>query len=362
MARRKRSRKVPMVSRKRAPVGAPPGTLITDPSSTDPVLHLITYDGASITDIPDASTEAVIGEMASGKILWLDVSGVGDAEFIAKIGEIFQIDRLVLEDVVNLHQRPKVEAYGDSIYIVTHMYDGLSAASREQLSIFLSGHFVITFQERPGDCLDPVRKRLNSGKGRIRTAGADYLTYAILDCLFDAYFPMTEKLGDDLEALEEAIIAGPRPQELAALHDIRRELLTVKRSLWPSREVISVLLHEDTEYVGAETRRFMRDVQDHVMQLVDLVETGREMAASLLELYSSSVSNRMNEVMKVLTIIATIFIPLSFLAGIWGMNFNQSSPWNMPELGWVYGYPVALSLMAVIALALLGWFRWKKWL
>lgn len=362
MAGRKTRQKISMVSRKRAPVGAPPGTLIADPAGTSPALRLITYDGNTITDNPGATIDMIAAEMSENKIIWADVAGVGDAEFIARIGEIFEIDRLALEDVLNVHQRPKVETYGEAVYIVAHMYDGVSAASREQFSMFLSGRFVVTFQERPGDCLEPVRKRLNAGLGRIRTAGADYLAYAILDCMFDAYFPMTEKLGDALEELEEAIIAGPHPKELATLHEIRRELLTVKRSLWPAREALTILMHGDTGHVSQRTSRFMRDVHDHIMQLVDLVETYREMASGLLELYASSVSNRMNEVMKVLTIIATIFIPLSFLAGIWGMNFDRSSPWNMPELGWAFGYPLALGLMALVAFALLGWFRWKRWL
>ncbi len=362
MAGKKKHKKVSMVSRKRAPVGAPPGTLITDPAGTPSVLYMIAYDNETIEETPAASIESVVEELKRKRTLWLDVVGVGDAEFVARIGALFNIDRLALEDVINVHQRPKMEPFDNCAFVVVHMYDGDNAASKEQYSLFLGRGFVLTFQERPGDCLEPVRKRLRSGKGRIRGSGADYLAYAVLDTLFDAYFPMTEKLGDELERLEEQIIAEPEPAQLAELHRVRRELVAIKRSLWPSREVLAGLMHDDDGYIGQDTGRFIRDTHDHVMQLVDIVETYREFVTGLVEFYSSSVANRMNEVMKVLTIIATIFIPLGFLAGIWGMNFDRDKAWNMPELGWDYGYPAALVFMALIALGLLTIFRWKRWL
>ncbi|MEZ5810463.1 MAG: magnesium/cobalt transporter CorA [Rhizobiaceae bacterium] len=362
MSGKKKRKSVSIVSRKRAPVGASPGTLIADPSGQPSVLNMIAYDGETFEETAGPTLDEVEAEIGRKRTLWLDVTGVGDAEFIARIGALFRIDNLALEDVINVNQRPKTEPYDGCVYIVTHMYDGENAASKEQFSLFLGNGFVLTFQERPGDCLEPVRKRLRAGSGRMRKSGADYLAYALLDTLFDAYFPMTEKLGDELERLEDLIVAAPDPAQLAELHRVRRELVAIKRSLWPSREVLAALMHDDGGYVGQDTGRFLRDTHDHVMQLVDIVETYRDFVTGLVEFYSSSVANRMNEVMKVLTIISTIFIPLGFLAGIWGMNFTHNSPWNMPELEWAYGYPAALALMAAIALGLLALFRWKRWL
>jgi magnesium transporter len=362
MSDRESRRPMSMVSRRRAPAGTPPGTLIAHPDRRQSALRLIVYDEAAMEDVADATIGQVEAAAGQGRVLWLDVSGVGDAALIERIGEIFSIDRLVLEDVMNLHQRPKAESYDNGIYIVTHMFDGPDVASKEQYSIFLGSNFVVTFQEKPGDCLDPVRKRLATSKWRIRKSGADYLAYAILDSLFDAYFPLAESLGEALERLEDAIIADPRRERLSELHRIRRDLLVVKRSLWPSREMLVALLHQEDGFIRPDTERYLRDIHDHVMQLVDVVETYRELAASLLEFYASSVANRMNEVIKLLTVISTIFIPLGFLAGVWGMNFQPVSKWNMPELGWAYGYPAAIAFMFAVALGLLAWFRWRRWL
>ena len=216
---------------------------------------------------------------------------------------------------------------------------------------------------RPGDCLDPVRRRLQSPVGMIRKRGSAYLVYAILDTIVDAYFPMLEKIGDALEDIESAIMNDPQPSDVTQLHALKRELLVVKRALWPSREMLSSMTREDVEIVPEAVNLFLRDTYDHVVQLIDIVETYREVATGLIDLYLSSVSTKMNEVMKVLTIISTIFIPLGFLAGVWGMNFDPSaSPWNMPELGFYYGYPAALGIMTVVVVALLIVFRRKKWL
>jgi magnesium transporter len=355
-------RRISVISRRRAPAGTAPGTLISHASPPPLSMSLTLYDEAGIEIVRDATIETVAAAIGKGRTLWLDVAGVGHAEAIERIGELFGIDRLALEDVMNLHQRPKADVYPNGIFIVTHMVDGESVATKEQFSLFLGQDFLVTFQERPGDCLDPVRRRLNEGRGRIRKSGAGYLAYAILDALFDAYFPLTEKLGEALEQLEDSIIANPGPANLTEMHRIRRELLGVKRSLWPSREMLASLAHDESGFFHPDTERFLRDIHDHVMQLVDIVETYRELAASLLEFYASTIANRMNEVIKFLTIISTIFIPLSFLAGIWGMNFEPVSGWNMPELHWAYGYPAAIGFMLAAALALLAWFRWKRWL
>ncbi len=354
--------RITIISRRRAPVGAPPGTLYADPSVAPPPLDLFAFDGAGLDETPDATLEDVKAALDTGRTVWLDVGGVGNADYVGRIGALFGLDPLALEDVMNLHQRPKVEDFDKYTYVVVHMLAGESLVTKEQFSVFLGKNFVLTFQETPVDCLDAVRDRLRRAKGHIREAGADYLAYAIIDAVVDAYFPMIEKLGDRLEALEDLIVADPRPHHINELHGVKRELLAAKRSLWPSREVMAALRDEDNEFVSKNTRHYLRDTHDHVMQLIDIVETYRELATGLLDLYLSSLSNRMNEVMKVLTIIATIFIPLSFLAGVWGMNFApDASPWNMPELRSAYGYPAALGLMAAVAIGLMGWFKWKRW-
>lgn len=356
MATRENRKKFSMVSRRRGTIGAPPGTLIPDPDVPPPGMHMIVFDRETIDEFSTPTFDEIKSSLGAGRIVWLDVEGVGNAEFISQIGKLFGIDELALEDVMNHHQRPKVEAYGDGVFIVAHMFSE-GVESKEQYSLYLGEGFLVTFQEKPGDCLDAVRKRLQAGKGRIRTQGVDYLTYTILDALFDAYFPLTEKLGLRIEQLEDAIIADPTPAELAEVYRVRRELLVIKRSLWPSREMLSVLMHRDNEFVTPETARYLRDTHDHVMQLVDIVETYRELISGLIEFYASSIANRMNEVIKVLTVISTIFIPLGFLAGLWGMNFVY-----MPELHWIYGYPLAIAFMAFIAIGLLLWFRLKQWL
>ncbi len=354
--------RITIVSSRRTPVGAPPGTLFDDPSVAPPVLQLIAYDKSGLDETSDADLDQVRAALDAGKTVWLDVAGVGNAGSVERIGALFGLDRLALEDVMNLHQRPKAEDFENCVYVVVHMMTEHTIASKEQFSLFLGRNFVLTFQEVPGDCLEAVRDRLRRAKGQIREAGADYLAYAVIDAIIDAYFPLAERLGERLEELEDVIATDPQPNHVNELHAIKRELQAVKRSLWPSREVMASLRTEDNDFIGKNARHYLRDTHDHVMQLIDIVETYRELATGLLDLYLSSLSNRMNEVMKVLTIIATIFIPLSFLAGVWGMNFApDSSPWNMPELHWAYGYPTALGLMLAVAVGLVAWFRWKDW-
>ncbi|PHP69046.1 magnesium and cobalt transport protein CorA [Zhengella mangrovi] len=357
MASGRRDRRRSIITRRRVPVGAPPGTLVVDPTAAQPVMRVMTWSETACEEHENVRLDDLAGLRSRGSRIWLDVVGTGDTAFFESLGSLFGIDPLVLEDVVNLNQRPKAEDYPGYAYVVLHMVSGLSVGSREQLSIIFGRDFVITVQERADDCLDPVRERLRRGKPRIRAAKGDYLAYAIIDAVVDAYFPLAENLGEQLEEMEDIITVDPEPEHIARLHGLKRELVSLKRSLWPMREVMSALRDEDNDIVEHDTRRYLRDVHDHVLQLIDIIETCREIATGLHDLYLSSISNRMNEVMKVLTIIATIFIPLSFLAGIWGMNFT-----DMPELHWAHGYPLALGTMALIALGLLGWFRWKDWL
>jgi magnesium transporter len=349
--------------RRRAPVGAPPGMLIPDTHASPTRLRLVTItDGeADIQDNPDRS--ALRKAVAGGDRLWLDVVGLADHDLLEEIGELFDIPSLALEDIVNTNQRPKIDIYDRQVLIFLHMFAGPSAHSKEQIAILFDDKHVITFQERPGDCLDPVRKRLAASQGRMRAGSPAYLAYAVIDTVIDAYFPLLERIGNELEELEDRVIEDAGPSQVAALHALKRELLIIKRAVWPTRELLSILSREDVADMPENLRPYLRDTYDHAVQLIDIVETYRELGSGLLDLYLTSVSTRMNEIMKVLTIVATIFIPLTFLAGIWGMNFDpDASPWNMPELAAYFGYPAALLSMLAIGIAMLAYFRWKKWL
>jgi magnesium transporter len=228
--------------------------------------------------------------------------------------------------------------------------------------MFIGDNYVLTFQERPGDCFDPVRDRLRKNKGRIRQLGSDYLGYALVDAAIDSYFPILETLGEEIEALEDEVVAAPKPILVDQLHRIRRELLVLRRAVWPTREMLNTLIRDKLPQIKDTTQPYLRDCYDHTIQLMDIVETYREICSSLLDVYLSSLSTRLNEVMKILTIIATIFIPLGFVASLYGMNFDRASPFNMPELGWRYGYPFALAVMVAIVASLLWFFRRRGWI
>jgi magnesium transporter len=233
----------------------------------------------------------------------------------------------------------------------------------EQVSLFLGERFVLTFQEKPGDCLDCVRDRIRSGTGRIRQAGPDYLAYAVLDAVIDNFFPVLEGAGEYLEELEATVLSNPDEGTVSKIHGIKRQLLRLRRAVWPQREALNSMLREGTSLIAEDTKVYLRDSYDHTIQIIDLLENYREIASGLMDVYLSSVSNRMNEVMKVLTIFAAIFIPLTFIAGIYGMNFDpERSPWNMPELDWYLGYPFALGLMAAVGVGMLVYFRHKGWI
>jgi len=316
-------------------------------------------------DLAGSAPAALRAALARWPVVWVNVDGVGDPALVAALGELFGLHRLALEDVVHVHQRPKLERYADHLYVVLRVPETAPDGDlgSEQISLFLGRNFVLTFQERAGDCWEPVRERARADKGRIRAAGPDYLAYALIDAAVDSNFPVLEALGERLEQLEDEIIDTPRRGTVAALHRVRRDLITLRRGIWPLRETLAVFSRDADPLVTDETRIYLRDCYDHAVQIIDLLETYREIAAGLLDVYLSSVSNRMNEIMKVLTVIATIFIPLSFVAGVWGMNFDpDASPWNMPELRWRFGYPLALAVMAGVAGGLLWWFRRRGWL
>jgi magnesium transporter len=354
--RRRRSR--------RAPPGASPGLLFVDPEAPRPTMAVLSYGPGELEECPSAQPADLAALLGRRAVTWVDVDGLGDAGLVRDLGECFGLHRLALADVVHTHQRAKVERYEQHLFIVLRMLKPGERLDTEQLSIFLGRDFVLTFQEGiPGDCLEPVRERIRRGVGRIRGAGPDYLTYALLDAVIDGYFPLLEAHGERLEALEDEVIHRPDGDCIARIHDIKRDLLTLRRAVWPLRDALGVLLRETPDVIAPETRPYLRDCYDHCVQIIDLVETYRELGSGLMDVYLSSLSNRMNEVMKVLTIIATIFIPLSFIAGVYGMNFSpQASPLNMPELDWYWGYPFALALMGVVALGLLCYFWRKGWL
>lgn len=351
------------VVHRRSPVGAPPGTLIPDEKASPTTIRVISIADDGVEEEKDVDLKRVEKAVKSGRRIWIDVVGLADLRLVSQLGDLFGLNSLALEDITNTNQRPKIDVFDEHPLIVVHMFDGRSVSSKEQVSIVFNESHVLTFQERPGDCLDPVRKRLGMPGGRIRSRGSAYLVYAILDTILDAYFPLLEQIGEELEEIEDRVTRNPVVGDVSRLHELRRELLVIKRALWPSRELLSALSREELALIPGDVVQYMRDTYDHTVQLIDIVETYRELTTGLHDLYLSSLSTKMNEVMKVLTIVATIFIPLTFLAGVWGMNFNPgSSPWNMPELEYYYGYPAALGFMVLIGVLLVAYFRWRKWL
>jgi magnesium transporter len=360
---RKLSRKFLMAER-RAPAGSKPGTLITDPAAPAPDFRVIRYDTGGIEDIPISSVGALRDEMTHKRgVIWVDVTGLGDAGVLQQIGDIFGMHQLSLEDVINVHQRPKIEDYPDHTFIVMQMSEVTDDFIPEQFSIFLGKDFVLSFQEKPGDCFDMIRTRLNQEGSRIRNEGADYLAYALIDSVTDSYFPILEKYGEAIETLEDKILKGTDLLAMRDVHAIRRKLMQIRRAVWPLRDVLNILARERSPFISDRTRVYFRDCADHCIQLIDIVDTARELVGSISDLYHSGASVRMNEIMTVLTIIATIFIPLGFIASLYGMNFDtRISPWNMPELEWRYGYLFSLSLMLATAAGLLGYFWRKGWI
>lgn len=343
--------------------GAPPGTIVAAPDAAPTTISLIGYGpGDSIEkDIKDA--KEIKDYVGKWPMIWVNVEGLGHAEVIETVGEIFSIHPLALEDVINVHERAKLEEYGDCIFIVLHMMGINQHVETEQLAIYTGKNFVVTFQEGPIDVLTPARDRIKRGQGRVRQTGSDFLTYSLLDAVLDSYFPILEEFGEMLDELEDEIIERPTRDTIGTLHSAKRELLTLRRAVWPVREAINSLIRDDHPLFTSETRLHLRDCYDHAVRIIDFIETYRELAADLMDVYLSSLSNRMNEVMKVLTIITTLFVPPTLIAGIYGMNFNtEVSPYNMPELNWYYGYPFSLGLMLIVSLSVIGLLAYKGWL
>ncbi len=348
--------------------GAVPGTLHIAESAPKTQLVLIDYNADTAMHITLATAEECAAYLDTESVSWIDVQGLGDTAAIQQLGQVFQLHPLVLEDVVNVPQRPKVENYGDQLLIVTQMVTYLPKQKQlvqEQISFVLGKHYLLTVQEEPEhDCFDPIRMRIQQSRGVIRRMGANYLLYALLDAIVDGFFPALEAYGDRLETLEDEVVSRPSQKTLHQIHRLKQELSSLRHTTWLQRETLSSLLRDNEEFMDGELDIYLRDCYDHGVQLLDIIESYRDRCSGLMDIYLSAISNRMNEVMKTLTVISTIFIPLTFIAGIYGMNFNpDASPFNMPELDWYWGYVAVWVLMIAIALGLIyffwrrGWFR-----
>ncbi|MDH5512930.1 MAG: magnesium/cobalt transporter CorA, partial [Gammaproteobacteria bacterium] len=300
-------RSFPRLSRRTAP-GAAPGSLIPDPLAGHPTVHSLSFDANRLIEEREC-TAASLPPTIANAVLWIDVVGLGDAELIQAMGDRYGLHQLALEDVLNVHQRPKVEDYDDHLYVVLRMVTTNTGADTEQISVFLAKGLVITFQERAGDCFEPIRQRIRQGKGRIRSMQSDYLVYAIIDAVVDGYFPVVDAVGEALAALEDDVVLDPRPTHIAHLHESKRDLLSIRRAIWPTRDMMSALLRDDLPILTDATQVYLRDAHDHTVQLIDIVETYREIASGLVDAYLSSQSTKLNEVMKFLTIMSTVFLP-----------------------------------------------------
>ena len=342
--------------------GLSPGTLmyIGEKKAGKPRITVIDYDEGSFLEKEAASVEECFPFKDTATVTWINVDGVSDANVVASLGAKFDIHPLVLEDIMTTTQRPKVEDLGNAVFVVLRMIecekDGTNIAA-DQLSLIVGPNFVLSFQETPGDCLDPVRERIRGGKGRIRGLGPDYLAYAIVDAVVDNYFFVLETLGGRIDALEETLVDEPRRELLHEIHGLKREMIDLRKSVWPLREVVNGLERLETPLIKSSTDVYLRDLYDHTIQVIDTVESFREMLTSMVETYLSSVSNRMNEVMKVLTIISTVFIPITFLAGVYGMNFKY-----FPEIGWPLGYALFWGIVLAAVGGMFAFFRRKRWL
>ncbi len=350
------------VKRRSKKVGLPPGTLVhIGEKKTEKVrISIIDFDELRFEEREVKTIEECLPIKDKPTVTWINVDGIHQVEVVDRIGRCFKLHPLLLEDVVNTDQRPKMEDYGDYIFIVLKMlyyYEKESEIRSEQVSLFLGSNFVLTFQEKEGDVFTPIRDRIRNGKGRIRKMGSDYLAYSLLDAIVDNYFAILEKIGEKVEDIEEDLVTNPSTETIHSIHNLKREMIYLRKSVWPLREVVSRLERWDSALIKDTTVIYLRDVYDHTIQVIDAVETFRDILSGMLDIYLSSISNRMNEVMKVLTIIATIFIPLTLIAGLYGMNFRY-----MPELEWRWGYPIVIIVMSIIGISMLIYFRRRKWL
>lgn len=358
----KSKRRNAALSRRTKKAGLPPGTLIHIGDKREEAVHItyMDYDEQHFEEKRGVSIEECFPFKDTTTTTWINIDGIDDIPIIEKIGKAYDLHPLILEDIVTAGQRPKFDNYEKYAYIVLKMltYNYTTRAiESEQISIVFGANFVISFQEDVGDIFDPIRERIRQAKGKIRKMGADYLAYSLIDAIVDGYFGILEKTGEQIEEMEDELIVTPTDNTLRRIHSLKREMMSLRRSIWPLRELISAMQRDESSLICSQTHIYLRDVYDHAIQVIDAIEGFRDMVAGMIEIYLSSISNRMNAIMKVLTIIATIFIPLTFVAGVYGMNFP-----NMPEMGWRWGYPAVLLLMLAIVVVMLTYFRRKKWL
>ncbi len=346
--------------------GNSPGALSVSAQALQPEFYLIDYGPTEVSRSKLSKPEDCSRYLDQDTVSWIDVQGLGDLDLLQRLGNVFQLHPLILEDIVNIPQRSKVETYDNQLVIITHMVFFLPKQRRfisEQVSFILGEHYLLTVQEKPyNDCFEPIRQRIQLNKGNIRRMGPDYLAYSLLDAIIDGFFPVLEAYGDYLEEIEDQVVDKPRQRTLQRIYKIKRELSNLRRLIWLQRDAISILIRDSDSLIDSSLHIYLRDCYDHAVQLLDVVESFREACSGLMDIYLSSVSNRMNEVMKTLTVISTIFIPLTFISGLYGMNFNPAaSPLNMPELSWYWGYPTALLVMTLIAGGLVYFFWRRGW-
>jgi magnesium transporter len=348
------------------PQGSVPGTLYIEQDASPTKIVLIDYNETNANRLQPSRPEAIAPYLDTESVSWVDVLGLGSEDILQRIGQVFGLHPLVLEDVVNVPQRPKVEDYENQIVIISQMVmlkDKGDGFWIEQVSFVLGKHYLLTVQEEPQrDCFGSVRDRIRTCKGSIRKSGSDYLAYALLDAIIDGFFPVLEVYGERIEELEDEVVTNPTRRTLQKIYDLRRELLALRRAIWPQRDAINTLIRDESDLISPNVQIYLRDCYDHAIQVIDMVDTYRELASGLMDVYLSSVGNKMNEVMKFLTVMSSVFIPLTFIAGIYGMNFNtEKSPLNMPELEWYWGYPACLAVMFAIAGGLIFFFWRRGW-
>lgn len=342
--------------------GLSPGTLVYvgDSSGAVPKIYAVAFDEKNLFESECTTVEDALALQGKAATLWINVDGIHDVETIRRIGEHFGLHPLTLEDILNPHQRAKREEFESFVYIVARALSWPDVAQpviSEQVSIVLGQHFVLTFQEKVGDIFEPVRQRIHNGSGRIRKLGTDYLAYALLDTIVDSYFVILESMGDRIEELEERVVSDSTPEVLHDVYDLKHSGLALRRSVWPLREVIAGLEREGSIFIKKSTALYLRDVYDHIIQVIDIIENYREVLSGMHDIYLTSISNRMNSVMKTLTVVATIFMPLTFIVGIYGMNFEV-----MPELKWPHGYYYVMGFNLLVAVAMVVYFKVRRWI
>jgi magnesium transporter len=351
-----------MLKKRSTKTGLPPGALvhIGEKKAEKVRINILDYDENQFEEKEAKNIEECFPFKDKPTITWINIDGLHQVDIIEKIGKKFDLHPLLLEDILNTEQRPKIEDFETYIYIVLKMllYDEkTNEINSEQVSIIFGQNFVISFQEKEVDVFNPLREIIRTGKGRIRKMKADYLAYSLIDAIVDGYFLILEKLGENIEDVEEIMMANPSPETLKAIHKLKRRMISLRKSVWPLREVVSALERSESSLIHDQTRIYLKDVYDHTIQVIDTVETHRDMLSGMLDVYLSSISNKLNEIMKVLTMIATIFIPLTFIVGVYGMNFEF-----MPGLKWYWGYPAIWGVMLMIVISMLLFFRKKKWI